>query len=496
MKNRLLHLLHRLNQTNIATLFVMILASCSMLIFVNYYTIKTLSAARAYVSGESHYAAGHTAARQYLIYYVLTSKQEYWRKFETNLDIPFGGAKARNAMRTHLDKKAITEGFIQGKNNKEDIDDMIWLFENFGSVPFFRKAVREWTKGDALNIELYLTGLYIREQVNSQKLDSSSKMNILNDLEVINNKITINQAAFSNSFGEGTRQVKNYLIIANTFFILIIIGCVSFYYAITINKLTSSQKKLKNQKNRLRTIIKDLQQTKKSLSTEIIQNKKIIGTISHDIKSPLKYIQVIAKHLISITDKSEIGYQYISSIHKSSSQLFAFTKTLVEYSKIYTEDRDYEQKTYSVFDLIDEKRVIFEEIAENYNTKIVNTTNRNLNSQINRRIISIIMHNLLDNAVKNTLNGAIEIGATTTNDSITYYVKDTGTGISQDIIDYYSNLFNNRDPEKLVLSTYGIGLHLVLELVIMLDGTIAFAAGEEGGTMVSVQIKSKKQLTS
>ena len=265
MKNHLLRFLYRLNQTNIVTLFVIILASCSMLIFVNYYTIKTLSASRAYVSGESHYSKGHNIATHYLIYYILTSKKEYWDKFESNLDIAFGGAKARNAMATKLDHKAVAEGFIQGKNNEEDINDMIWLFQNFNSISFFRKAVQEWKKGDALNLELYLTGLYIKEQVTHQKLDFATQLKLLEEIDAINTKITINQDAFSDSFGEGTRQVKNYLIVANTFFILIIIGCVSFYYALTINKLTTSQKKLKNQQDRLRKIIKDLQKTNQTL---------------------------------------------------------------------------------------------------------------------------------------------------------------------------------------------------------------------------------------
>lgn len=493
MKKQTLRFLNRLNQTNILTPFIMILASCSMLIIVNYYTIKILSGARACANGESQYSKSHNIASRNLIYYLFTTKKEYWKKFEMNLDIAFGDAKARTAMTTMLNREIIEEGFKQGKNNEEDIKDMIWLFDNFKGVSFFQKTVEAWKKGDDLNIELYLTGLLVKQKITTTKLDYESKVKILNELDVINKKIAINQDTFSKSFGDGTRLVKGYLLFANAFFILLIISSVSIYYAVTIKKLTTAHQKLENQKNKLHATIINLEKTKENLSTEIIQNKKIIGTISHDIRSPLKYIQVIAKHLTTITDKTEIGYQYITSIHKSSSQLYEFTKTLIEYSKIYIEDRDNEQKTYSVFDLLESKKVIFEEIAENYNTKITNTANRNLHSKINNRIISIIIHNLLDNAVKNTINGAIEIGATSDNQKITYWIKDTGSGMSQDIIDYYTNLFNNRDPEKLILSTYGIGLHLVLELVVMLNGAISFTNGEEEGTTVSVEIKSKKQ---
>lgn len=63
--------------------------------------------------------------------------------------------------------------------------------------------------------------------------------------------------------------------------------------------------------------------------------------------------------------------------------------------------------------------------------------------------------------------------------------------MSSDIIDYYTKLFENRDPEKLILSTYGIGLHLVLELLIILKGNITFSNPNNEGTIVTISINIK-----
>jgi K+-sensing histidine kinase KdpD len=262
-----------------------------------------------------------------------------------------------------------------------------------------------------------------------------------------------------------------------------------------LQKIIKSKQELSQQKTQLEVIINDFEKTKQDLHAEIIQHKKIIGTISHDIRSPLKYIQLIAKHLSCNIKKTKnpILHKYADSIYKSSSQLYDFTKTLIEYSKIYIEDRDYNQKIYSVYDLIENKKMFFEEIATNNNTKIINKTDLNLNSDINIRIISIIIHNLLDNAVKNTDSGTIEIGAQSDTGKITYWVKDTCSGMSQNIIDYYTHLFKNRDPEKLILSTYGIGLHLVLELLIILRGNISFSNPNNLGTTVTIDINFKQK---
>lgn len=487
-----------LKQTRTITLFLIIVISCSMLILLNFYTIKTLSATRAYVNGESQYSKGHKSAVTSLISYLFTEEEIYWMDFKRNLDIPLGDATARIAIQSNLDINVVKKGFRAGKNHEEDLDDMIWIFKNCQSFSFFKKAVGEWEKGDYLNIQLYKMGYEIHSNIIRKKLDNVDKNTYLSKISILTHKININQDAFSNSFGDGTRKIRNYLIYTNVFFILIIISSVSFYYSKMIRKLVYSKHRLTSQKKQFKQIIKDLEKTKEDLSTGIIQHKKIIGTISHDIRSPLKYIQLISKHLEKETLKNKdlVSNKYASSISKSSSQLYNFTKTLIQYSKIYMEDRSYVQKPYSIHSLFENKKDFFEEIALSKETIIRNTTSKSLQSTVNIRIMSIIIHNLLDNAIKNTSKGSIELGAKSVGAKTTFWVKDTGIGMNQDIMDYYANLIKNKDPEKLILSTYGIGLHLVLELLIIIKGQMFFSSIPNNGTTITIEInQSKKQIT-
>lgn len=470
-----------------------------MLIFVNFYTIKTLSATRACLNGVSRYSKGHNIATRNLINYLFTLDKEYFSKFKVNHSIPMGDAKARVALIKQLDVETIKQGFREGMNEEEDLDDMIWFFNFFQELSFFKRAILEWEEGDLLTQKLYQIGIIIEKKIETNQLDYASKIEILKELDFINKKIEIKEDAFSKSLVEGTREIENYLLLVNIFFIFVIISSIVIYCNAMLQKITISKQELNEQKVQLELIINDLEKTKQDLSTEIVQHKKIIGTISHDIRSPLKYIQLIAKNLCSYAKKTndDLMFRYANSIFKSSFQLHEFTKTLIEYSKIYIEDRYYDRKIYSVYDLIEEKKVFFEDIAANNDTKIINKTHLNLKSDINIRIISIIIHNLLDNAVKYTNSGTIEVGAHTDSDKITYWVKDTGMGMTQDIIDYYTNLFKNRDTEKLILSTYGIGLHLVLELLIILKGNISFSNPSNEGTTVTIDIflNSNKSIT-
>jgi K+-sensing histidine kinase KdpD len=313
---------------------------------------------------------------------------------------------------------------------------------------------------------------------------------LLAKITKLHKKITVNHDTLVSSFANGTQRLKYWVLIANLIFISLIITAVTVHYTSLIKKLLYSKQKLKIQKEKLHTFIRDLEKTKENLSIEIIQHKKIIGTISHDIRSPLKYIQLIAEYLSNTTEKNGdlVSNKHASSIQKSAAQLYDFTKTLIHYSQIYIEDKNYQQKPYLVFDLIESKKSLFEEIALNNHTKIINVTNQNLNSDLNINIISIVIHNLLDNAVKNTHNGSIEVGAKFKNEKLTYWVKDSGSGMNEDIINYYMNLFNKKNSEKLILSTSGMGLHLVLELLILLKGKISFSSTDNIGTVVTIEV--------
>jgi signal transduction histidine kinase len=476
---------------NFIVLLIIIFLSCSLLIFINCFTIKILSGSRAYVNGESHYSKGQKDAVRHLITYLYTEDNFQWNLYKVELSVPQGDGAARIALTKNLSTSLIKKGFRAGRNHEDDLDDLIWVFKNFRPVPFINKAVIEWEKGDALINQINVVGYEIYKEIQHGNLTPASRSLFLSRVSKISDKLTINERNFSNTLGEGTREIRDYLIYTNIIFVLIIFGSVSLYYSTTIKKILFSKLEIDQKNTQLHSMIQDLQKTKTDLFTEIIQQKKIIGTISHDIKSPLKYIVLIGNYLYNETKKEEnsISHKYANSILKSSSQLYEFTKILIEYSDIYIEDKDHEQTYYSFYDLANKKIELFKEIAHSNNSNIINTVDENLSFQVNQRIISIILHNLLDNAIKNTTNGEIKIGAFVDDEKMVFFIKDTGSGMGHDLIDYYTNLFKNKESEKLILNNFGIGLHFVLELLIIIKGNIIFSSEINKGTTVTVEIK-------
>ncbi len=57
-----------------------------------------------------------------------------------------------------------------------------------------------------------------------------------------------------------------------------------------------------------------------------------------------------------------------------------------------------------------------------------------------------------------------------------------------EIKNYYLNLLKNHETDKLAIQNYGLGLHMVLELLRLLKGDLKIDSKENKGTKVTIII--------
>jgi hypothetical protein len=60
--------------------------------------------------------------------------------------------------------------------------------------------------------------------------------------------------------------------------------------------------------------------------------------------------------------------------------------------------------------------------------------------------------------------------------------------MSNEIKEYYLNLLKNYETDKLAIQNYGLGLHMVLELLRLLKGDLKIDTLADKGTKVTVII--------
>lgn len=124
-----------------------------------------LSAARAYVAGESQWSKGRSSGVAALRAYAATGAEGDFQRFERALAVPLGDRRARLELdKAEPDYAIVREGFIAGRNAPEDIGGMIRLYRWFGEVGFMREAISAWANGDALIAELQAIGAEARER--------------------------------------------------------------------------------------------------------------------------------------------------------------------------------------------------------------------------------------------------------------------------------------------------------------------------------------------
>jgi len=245
------------------------------------------------------------------------------------------------------------------------------------------------------------------------------------------------------------------------------------------------EKKVAEQTFQLQNTISTLRRTKENLSKEIRNHKKLIATITHDIKSPLRFLALTGQHAYQNIDEESV-LDDLKSIYTSSFQLYHFVDNLLEYAKVAEEEASSEP--YELRLLVEEKVQIFLNLASSQKTEIVNKISPNNNITTNRLLLSIIIHNLLDNAVKNTFNGKISFTSGKEKEKTFLKIKDTGNGMSPELIGFYTDLFDNKVPEN--SQKIGMGLQMIVELLIILDGNIKIASPPNGGTEITIWFKN------
>lgn len=217
-----------------------IIATSGLLIVANYLTIRTSSAVRAYINGESYYSKGNKDASKDLILYVESGDEAYYHSFLENIQIPIGDSLARVAMESNGSVDVIKKGLIQGNNHPDDLDNLIWLYQNFRSIIFMKNAIKVWEEADVMVGDLYKLGHRLNEKIKQGTLSEEEKINVIIKVNAMSMALADKGIEFAGVLGDSSRKISALLFIVNTILILLMLGGVGGYTFIFIKRLTAS----------------------------------------------------------------------------------------------------------------------------------------------------------------------------------------------------------------------------------------------------------------
>jgi two-component system, OmpR family, phosphate regulon sensor histidine kinase PhoR len=101
-------------------------------------------------------------------------------------------------------------------------------------------------------------------------------------------------------------------------------------------------------------------------------------------------------------------------------------------------------------------------IAQNTGVPVLNEVPSDIRLSADPLLLKQVLHNLLSNAVKYTHHGQISISATTTQQEVRFWVKDTGSGIAPQKLPH---IFERGEGDPLRPESSGLGLDIVKKIV-------------------------------
>ncbi|MFC7526908.1 sensor histidine kinase [Parapedobacter sp. GCM10030251] len=216
------------------------------------------------------------------------------------------------------------------------------------------------------------------------------------------------------------------------------------------------------------------------------------ASMVHDIRAPLNYV-VQALKGISTQSQAEDGplTQEIQLVYDSTQQIFRYSNNLSQLAKVMLDTHQIHFDAVSLHAIAQKQLKLFNPIALAAGTNLVNQISPGSAVHSNEEILSIILHNLLDNAIKFTKNGFVYVSAHADGDTQSLKVVDTGIGMSSSEMERYNNPENGR-PKGLSGEKGGLGLILVWHMARLINGTMMIRSAIGHGTAITITFAPRR----
>ena len=214
--------------------------------------------------------------------------------------------------------------------------------------------------------------------------------------------------------------------------------------------------------------------------------RQFTANAAHELRTPLALMQVQLDlyHSNRHPDNDAETVQMIKMVTEQNDRLNKMVKTLLDMSELQTVGRDDE----IILDaLVDEVLEDLEPLAEGKNIRLIGKC-KDITMVGSDILIYRLVYNLVENAIKyNHSGGQVTVTAERKEKHVYLSVKDTGTGIPEELKERVFEPFFRVDKSRSrELGGVGLGLALVREIVRVHDGSITVKSNPSGGTIFEV----------
>lgn len=395
-----------------------------------------------------------------------------------------------------LEKEALIKSQHRFKDLLSNIKLLSFMLDGDGNIIFCN------------NFLLDITGYTYEEVVRKNWFDIFIEPSEKQELKSIFNRLIQQKTGAVNHENKIVTRNKTHLVISWSHTALYdtrgnVTGIASIGEDITVKKQNEFLLREKNEEyealnEELRQANEELWEAKlkaekaNQLKTEFLRN------MSHEIRTPMNGI-IGFSDMLQEEGMTPEKINYFSRIIKdSSSQLLRIIDDILEISILETDKISPLEEEFNLNDLLMQLFAVFNLKARERNIPIYQKKAlKDKDSFIitDKTKLLKILNNLLENALKYTDEGFLEIGYTIEDENLVLYVKDTGIGIAEENQVKIFERFTQEEKEVSARSGgLGLGLAIAKENTLLLGGSITLESKKGKGSTFFVTIPYKSSL--
>ncbi|MEM9001377.1 MAG: tetratricopeptide repeat-containing sensor histidine kinase [Bacteroidota bacterium] len=252
--------------------------------------------------------------------------------------------------------------------------------------------------------------------------------------------------------------------------------------------LTKKNAIISQQRNEIASSLDIEKNLNNSLNKANASLEQFFSIIAHDLRAPfnvmISYTDILTDNFDSLT-KPKIK-AYLSTVQKTAYNNYQLTQNLLSWAISQKGGMKVNRQKLNIYEVIDNSINIHKVVAEEKRVRLTNLCLSSLTGNLDKNIVSSVLSNLVNNALKFTPeNGEVTINAKKIRSNIVFKIEDSGLGMSKAAL---RNLFklNKITSSKGTANESGTGLGLILckELITKHKGKIKVKSKIGKGTTV------------
>ncbi|REA64324.1 hypothetical protein DSL64_01885 [Dyadobacter luteus] len=232
-------------------------------------------------------------------------------------------------------------------------------------------------------------------------------------------------------------------------------------------------------------IILNLEQSEKQLKTHLNYQKDLNHSITHDISTPLHYLTTIIRNFFDrATNKEAIEAGEMYLLYEGAKRISDHTEKLMSLMKERLQADQFRSQTVNLHKLVSDAAAAFLHAAVARNNQFVNSIDPRVNININAKLLKIVLHNLVDNAIKNTERGGISFQVQQLKNQLSIEISDTGKGKPDFKLRELKAFLADQTHKNLHMT--GLGFKMIMDILSMINGQLTILSEEGNGTTVRI----------